>query len=180
MKLSCATRQSPISSWFVCHRNFVQNLCRHTRGPNECNVIPLLWLVRNLLTVPYLAVPLLISLVLFVCLSASRVPILLPRDSFNWSYNDQDQFKCTTSLRPSCLIVCAFLIIACRQAKSPGKLAYRGLAMFTLTATLLLLALCTRPVSAQTAAFLNADSMDSYEHEEEEDNEQTGTFGNVV
>lgn len=47
--------------------------------------------------------------------------------------------------------------------------------MATLTVIFLLAIVNARPAGAQSPAFLNADSLDSYEHEDEEDNEQTGT-----
>lgn len=196
MKLCCRKKQSSLE----CH-------CDHSRQrqgqrrrserrlagpllPNERPIILLTLSARlNLLIVPYVTVPLLISLVLccLCCLlsaASNRAPSQ-PVASLNWNCNEfcaSLLLKCTFLRRSLPLLLCALLFTSSstrrrrQQLGSVSKLPCHALLMATLTATFLLLtvALNVRPVSAQSLALLGTDSADSYEHEDDEDSEQTG------
>jgi len=170
---SCGKRQAFVTVPVVCHRISVGNLPHHTGSPNKRSLIPLIWWDPNSLTVPYL-VPVLISLVLCIILS-SESPSLLS-DLLNWSRNEF--LIKPPSIRPSsiCLSIGALKSLynfALRSRTRGSKSAFMVLVTLTFASSALL-SFNTQPVSAQRMAYSPADPMDSFEHEDEEDNEQTG------
>lgn len=185
MKLSSGKRKLPIAAPFPCHRGSVRCHLSHRthlrHQPNEQPII--IWLTHfNLFTVPYVTlVPLLSSLLLCVGWLSTDAGTSQAGAILNWNYNEFRLPKC--AFLPSstglsfCLSLCALLCLACRRSTPPdsSKLACHQLLMATLTVIFLLAIVNARPAGAQSPAFLNADSLDSYEQEDEEDNEQTGT-----
>lgn len=173
MKLCGGKEESSL----VCH-------CNHRRlGSANFNerLIILPSFCLNLLIVPYVKVPLLISLLVCLCClsSTSEEATYKPYASLNWNCNEFPSLaKCAFFPRSFSLFLCAlFCTIRRRQVGNVSKLPCHVLLMATLTATFLLSAtISVRPVSAQSLALLTTDSTDSYEHEEDEDSEQTGKF----
>ena len=189
-------RQLSVSASFVCHHILGRNLYHNpTTDPNERHLISFTcWSSQNVLILQSniaVLVLLMVSLVLCVVRSLPSkentfffIFFLNINDNLNCTSNEFYLFKyITTSLHPSVgLFIFFFLTISPYRLKSLHQRGNRLLCssiivhLFTLTTFTLLLWSANVYSHSATSAFLNnIDSIDSYEHEDE-DNEQTGKW----